>query len=230
MSRIYSLFVFVASFVCLSPDCEAALLANWSFTGLSAAGSVTPGVNGSASSFVNYGDQSGGFGAGGSPKLSSGVEFWRTGVFNNVVYDKNIGNSFSFTNTSGGYNPFKFTGVSFNARTLGGVVPRYINVDYAIDSGAKVNLGEVTVNSPSFPASPAATASFGALPLLDSGSKITFFLNYRADASNLNQLVDVDSISLSGAQVPEPLSVAVFGTLALAGVCTGRCNRVRRLN
>lgn len=230
VTRFYSMFVFVVSFVCLSPDCEAALLASWSFAGLSAAGSVTPGVNGTATNFVNYGDQSGKFGAGGSPRSVSGSDFWRTGVFSNLVYNTSVGNSISFTNTSGGYNPFSFTGISFNARTLGGVVPRYINVDYAIDSGAKVNLGEVTVVSPSFPISPAVTASFGALPLLDSGSTITFFFNYRAATTTTNEQVDLDSITLNGAQVPEPLSVAVFGSLVLAGVRAGRNNRFRRMS
>ena len=188
MVRVLGLLVALAAM--MAPANAALLVYNFS-------NSVVGDVSG-APAGASAGDFSGGG--------SVGANAWNTGTLSTPVT-----NTFTFTAGPGGVSLDKLSIVARKGVDSFSVVPGY-QVSYKIDGGSSVNLFD---NGPAFTFNNASSPSMGVF--LNSGSTVEFTI-VSSMVAGAATFVEFDSISLSGSGVPEPASMAVFGSLAAFGL------------
>lgn len=209
----------------LSQTANAALLVSWNFN-TNASGTVSSGVTGTATDFVNNGT-SGSEGIAGSRSASGGLlstGMWATA--SNISTDGNgvsgtRFNSFSFTNT--GTGPLLLDNLDLSIKRVGGSGFTSVNagVTYILDGGAE--------SDPVVSASSSSGSSFnsGSGPLsivLDAGKTIEFRVYYYRGANGAAIGAAIDDIKLFGGKVPEPTSLAVFALVG-GGLVARRIRR-----
>jgi hypothetical protein len=188
MVRIFGLIVALAA---LMTPASAALLV-YDFNA-DANGNVSGAPAGSTASA---------FAGGGSVVSGS----WNTGAITSPVV-----NTFTFTAAAPGASLDKLTIVARKGVDSFTVVPGF-EVTYKIDGGSAVSLYS---NGPSFTFNPATSPSIGAF--LAAGSSVEFTVTSSMLVGSPTFL-EFDSVTLTGAAVPEPASLAIFGSLGALGL------------
>ena len=188
MVRIFGLIVALAA---LMTPASAALLV-YDFN-TNANGDVSGAPAGSSASAF----------AGGGSVLSGS---WNTGAITAPVV-----NTFTFTAAAPGVTLDTLVFVARKGVNQSLVIPQFA-VAYKIDSGSSVALFD---NGPSFTFNPATSPSIGAF--LAAGSSIEFTVTSTM-ALGAPTFLEFDSITLNGGTVPEPASLAIFGSLGALGL------------
>lgn len=202
MVRVFGLLI---AAIALMAPANAALLVRYDFSGnaTGTADGVLTATGGTASTFGGT--------AGNSTATTSFAGFapdtgvWRTNV------GVTTGQSNSFTLTAGSL-PVMVDNILFSYRRQGTGTQANVSgdVSYTIGSGTPVTLDPFTAVNGVNTYDAAGTFSF----LLAPGESVTFNINYTTSANG----VEFGFVELQGAVVPEPASIAVFGSLAAFGL------------
>ena len=217
MVRIFGLLIALVASV---QTANAALLASWNFN-TDASGSVTSGVNASATDMSNFGPTAsvGGIVYGNNGSRNAG-NFWRTSLFNVQGADNVLaarGSSLTFTNNDA-RNPIQLSSLSFNAKNQNGTAQRGVRVSVSLNGGAEQAIGDYVRTAATFSNS---TGSLDGLTLRQGDTLTVFFRFFKDEANTTSRQLDIDDIQINGEVVPEPASLAVFGLVG-AGVAFAR--------
>ncbi|MFZ4470055.1 MAG: PEP-CTERM sorting domain-containing protein [Pirellula sp.] len=131
---------------------------------------------------------------------------WNTGAITAPVV-----NTFTFTAAAPGVSLDTLVIVAKKGVNQSLIIPQFA-VTYKIDGGSSVILFD---NGPSSTFNPATSPSIGAF--LGAGSSIEFTVTSTM-ALGAATFMEFDSITLNGAAVPEPASLAIFGSLGAFGL------------
>jgi hypothetical protein len=201
MVRVFGLLI---AAIALMAPANAALLVRYDFSG-NATGTTDPvltATGGTASAFGGTAGNTTGTTSFAGFAPDTGV--WRTNV------GLSTGQSNSFTITAGSL-PVMVDNILFSYRRQSpGTTNVTGDVSYTIGAGAPVSLDPFTAVNGVNTYDAAGTFSF----LLGAGESVTFNINYNTSTNG----VEFGFVELQGAVVPEPASIAVFGSLAAFGL------------
>jgi hypothetical protein len=209
MVRIFGLIVALAA---LMTPASAALLGQYEFTGGSlSATSVDSGFAGSGGGFSSFNAAGTLTGTAVNDRYEFGVPASASGILNGASTNPYVG--FSITNTGPGYT---ITSLSFNFRQLlpsgdtdGGSMRAY----YRFGAGAWATYGNATGYSLD-----ALSTLTQAINLSVPDATTVEFAFRVQNIAGLDQTMFVDNVMVGSSVVPEPASMAIFGTLAGFGL------------